>query len=310
MSNPSDGIGRKSGPAIGALLCVGLLGWSGCASAPSGAGLQKETALSGDLRKRIAVVDFIDKTDYGKGRLGIAATDILEGELQRSGKFTMVTHSALDDILNLQALGQSGALNADTAMEAGRVVGANAIINGSVSEFGIKRSGVSVPGVVGTRKLEARAVVDIHVIDGATGVILMSETAEGMAETSATKILNIGGEGTYDETLAGKALRGAIESLVVKITSKLGTVPWQGYILSNDGDGAWITGGKDVGVRNGMEFVIATAPKQVTAPTGRIYFIPGDVKGRLQVTDVMDDISRARILQGRAEKNDLVQWKK
>ena len=71
------------------------LTFAGCASPSSGPEPKKIESLAGDLKKRIAVVDFIDKTDYGKGRLGIAAADILEGELQRSGKFTMVSHSGM-----------------------------------------------------------------------------------------------------------------------------------------------------------------------------------------------------------------------
>lgn len=291
-------------------LCISALGalvlWSGCGTAPPPPSLKPAESLAGDLKKRLAVVDFIDKTDYGKGRLGIAASDILEGSLARSGKFTMVTHSGLDDILNLQALGQSGAIEASTAMQAGRIVGANAIINGSVSEFGIKRSGLSVPGLVGTKKLEARAVVDIQLIDGSTGLILLSETAEGLAESSATKILNIGGEGTYDETLAGKALRQAIDQLVLKITSKMATVPWQGYVLSSDASGTWITGGADVGMRPGFQFSVTGTPKQVTAPNGKVYSLPGEKKATLTVSLVMEDISQVNVLSGSVSKDDIV----
>jgi curli biogenesis system outer membrane secretion channel CsgG len=271
---------------------------------------KKMESLRGDLKKRLAVVDFIDKTDYGKGRLGIAASDILESELSKSGKFTMVSHSGMDEVLNLQGLSQSGVVDPSTAVKAGKLVGANAIINGSVSEFGIKKSGFSVPGVVGTKSLLARAVIDIHVIDGTTGVIILSETAEGEAETSATKILNIGGEGTYDETLAGKALRAATASLVEKITAKMNTVPWEGFVLSHDGSEVWLTGGSDVGIQRGMQFVVSTAAKQVTSPSGKTYALPGTEKGRLTVVEVMDDISQAAMVSGQAVKDDVIRYAK
>jgi curli biogenesis system outer membrane secretion channel CsgG len=277
---------------------------AGCSTTPPAE--MRSEALAGDLKKRLAVVDFLDKTDYGKGRLGIAAADILEGELQRSGKFTMVSHSGMDEVLNLQAVGQSGVMDASTAMQAGRLIGANAIINGSVTEFGIKKSGVSVPGIIGTRTLVARAVVDVHLIDGTTGVILLSETGEGTAETTATKILNIGDEGTYDETLAGKALRGAIQSLVGKVVSRMETVPWQGYVLSEENGLVWITGGQDLGLRKGMQFEVTTLPKQVTAPNGKTYALPGQLKGALRVVEVMPDISQASLVHGVAVRNDLV----
>ncbi len=284
-----------------AVMALATVYLSGCKSP----GLKSE-ALAGDLKKRIAVVDFIDKTDYGKGRLGIAATDMLEGELARTEKFTMVSHSGANEVLDLQALGQSGALEGNTVMQAGKLIGANAIINGSVSEFGIKKSGITVPGLIGTKQMEARAVVDILLIDGTTGVIMMSEKAEGKADTHAAKFLNIGDEGTYDETLAGKALRGAISNLVAKVVARLQDVPWQGYILSDESGYAFITGGTDIGIRNGMTFVVATAGRQMTAPNGKVYTLPGAQKGLLKVVEVMEDISKAQILEGTAKKDDLV----
>jgi curli biogenesis system outer membrane secretion channel CsgG len=292
-----DGISK--GMVLGALLL------SGCGSPPPPL-VKPQAALAGDLKKRIAVVDFIDKTDYGKGRLGISCTDILEGELTRSGRFTMVSHSGSDEVLNLQAAGQSGIYDPATVVAAGRMVGANAIINGSVSEFGIKKGGVSIPGVIGTKSLSARAVVDITLIDGTSGVILLSETGVGEAETTSAKVLNIGTDGSYDETLAGKALRAAIEQLVGKITAKMEEVPWQGYILSVEGGEAWITGGQDVNIRPGMAFTVTAPPRTVTAPNGKTYSLPGPAKATLQVAQALEDVSRARLLSGAAEKNDPV----
>lgn len=282
---------------------AGLLA-GGCSSPPPP--VKNEISLAGDLKKRIAVVDFIDKTDYGKGRLGISASDILEGELQRSGKFTMVSHSGSDEVLNLQATGQSGIYDPATVVAAGRMVGANAIINGSVSEFGIKKGGVSIPGVIGTKKLTARAVVDIQLIDGTSGVILLSETGIGEEEVTSAKLLNIGTDGSYDETLAGKALRAAIQQLVGRVTAKMEEVPWQGYVLSVENGSAWITGGKDVNIRPGMSFAVTSPPKAVTAPNGKTYNLPGENKAALQVLEVLDDISRARLVTGTADKSDPV----
>ena len=278
-----------------------VLSFAGCASAPPPAvASPKGTAL----RKRVAVVDFIDKTDYGKGRLGIAASDILEGELQRHGNFTMVSYSGLDEVLNLQALGQTGILDPSTTVNAGKVVGANAIINGSVTEFGIKKSGTSIPGVIGTKSLSARAVVDVHLIDATTGTILMSETATGEAKTRATKILNIGGEGTYDETLAGKALRSALSKLVSRVAAELDAVPWEGYVLSNEGGSVWITGGQDVDMQEGMTFTVNSKGKEVTAPNGKKYVLPGDKIGLVEVSQVLDEISQADVVTGTAKKDN------
>ena len=155
-------------------------------------------------------------------------------------------------------------------------------------------------------RVESTPDTVITLIDGTTGVIMLSETAEGTAETSAAKVLNIGGEGTYDETLAGKALRGAVSSLVYKVVAKMEEVPWQGYVLSAESSGVWITGGRDLGLRKGMLFTVCGAGKTITAPNGKTYALPGEVKGRLRVMEVMDDISQADLMEGAAVKDDIV----
>lgn len=252
--------------------------------------------------KRIAVMDFVDKTDYGKGRLGISASDMLVGELQRSEQFVVVAYSGMDEALKIQALGQSGAVDSSTAVEAGRLIGASAFINGSISEFGVKKGGLGVPGILATKKLTARAVVDIQLIDATSGSVLMSETAEGVAETKATKILNIGSDGSYDETLAGKALRAAITTLVQKVTVEMGEVPWQGFVLDVTEEAIWISGGKDMGLQPGQRLKTMTASKTVRAPNGRAYSIPGKEKGQLKIIQVLEDISQAALVAGDAPK--------
>jgi len=135
-------------------------------------------------------------------------------------------------------------------------------------------------------------VVDVHLIDATTGTIVLSETAEGKADTKAVKILNIGEDGTYDETLAGKALRAAIEKLVDRIVDKMTTVAWEGYVLRKEASSVWMTGGEDVGIRRGMAFRVSTPPQAVTAPSGKTYFLPGTEKGTVAVEQVLADVDK------------------
>src|SRR5437879_2049233 len=88
------------------------------------------------LKRRIGVVDFENKTTYGANRLGTSASDILITELVKSGKFIVVERDKLNKIMEEQKLGMSGAIDPNTAAKMGKILGLNAIVTGSISQFG------------------------------------------------------------------------------------------------------------------------------------------------------------------------------
>src|SRR6266850_5246518 len=66
-------------------------------------------AMAG-LKRRIGVVDFVNKTTYGANRLGTSATDILITELAKSNRFIVVERDKMDKLLEEQKLGLTGAI--------------------------------------------------------------------------------------------------------------------------------------------------------------------------------------------------------
>jgi len=60
------------------------------------------------LKRRIAILDFENRTDFGGQKLGSAVTDQLISLVARSNCYTLIERSRIDQILQEQALGQSG----------------------------------------------------------------------------------------------------------------------------------------------------------------------------------------------------------
>jgi TolB-like protein len=79
----------------------------------------------------VAVFTFEDKTESAK--LGGTVTEMFITALIQSNRFKVLERSQLDKILEEQALGQTGALDEQTAVEVGQLIGVDAIIVGSVS---------------------------------------------------------------------------------------------------------------------------------------------------------------------------------
>ena len=122
-----------------ACACAALL-WTGCAPRTS---VKMQQATSANVtekveskytgpKRRIGVVDFENKSAYGQTRLGSAVSDILITELAKTGKFVVVERDKLNKIMEEQKLQASGAIDARTAVNVGKILGLNAIVTGAV----------------------------------------------------------------------------------------------------------------------------------------------------------------------------------
>jgi curli biogenesis system outer membrane secretion channel CsgG len=92
------------------------------------------------LKKRIAVVDFEDRSGWGHN-IGTGLADMLVTELVKSGDFMVVERQELSKILEEQGLGMSGVVTPQSAAQVGQVLGVELMVMGSVTEFGEKKSG-------------------------------------------------------------------------------------------------------------------------------------------------------------------------
>ena len=68
--------------------------------------------LAQGLKKRVAVMDFEDKTGHGGWHIGSGMADMLTTALVKSGKFMVIERQQLAKIMQEQSLGMSGAVTA------------------------------------------------------------------------------------------------------------------------------------------------------------------------------------------------------
>jgi curli biogenesis system outer membrane secretion channel CsgG len=162
-----------------------------------------------DGRKRVAVADFEDKSEYGRGRVGMAAADILTNELVESQQFAVYERKQLAKALDEQKLGQSGIIDPSTAAQVGKVIGVDYILYGVVSNVGIAPESTNVI-LYQRKRLKAHCTVLVRMIDVKTSMILFSKQGDGLYIKDATGSLGLGGSMGYDETMMGEALAAAI----------------------------------------------------------------------------------------------------
>ena len=88
-------------------------------------------------RNAIAVFDLSDESAEAESRrLGVACAQLLTTRLAETGRFFVVERSRLDNLTDEIKLGMAGMVSEKTAARAGKMVGADIVVVGSVSELG------------------------------------------------------------------------------------------------------------------------------------------------------------------------------
>jgi curli biogenesis system outer membrane secretion channel CsgG len=267
--------------------------------------------LYGQMKKRVAVFTFDDKTDqsyhWWDGRSpGDGMADMLTTSLVKSGKYTVIERQQIASLLSEQQLGQSGIVTQQSAAKIGQMLGVDLAVIGAVTEFGYakKDMGVNIKGFgLGTAKQKATVAVDVRLVNTSTGEIIKAENVRKEESASGISLSTPDGSfdnsNQFDNSIVGKATRAAIEDIVQIIDSKAGDLPWEGKIIKVDGSTIYIKPGQDGGVKVGDTFVIYHAGEALIDPDTGLSLGSEEKKiGSIEVVSVMDQASKATVRMG------------
>jgi curli biogenesis system outer membrane secretion channel CsgG len=294
---------KRTAILLGAALVV-----SGCATekvkmdqAVSGHETEYVASKLTGPKRRVAIVDFVNKTAYGQGRLGGAAADILLTEIAKTGKFIVVERDKVNKLMDEQKFGQTGAVDQATAAQMGKILGVNAIVTGAISNFGVNTTGTDFL-LAASKKQVAKVTIDVRVVDTETGQVLYADSGNGEGTSTKREVIGLGGRGGYDETLEGDALRAAISQLALNIESQINQRPWSCRVADYDGSTIYINAGKMSGVEVGQKLVVFKLGREIKDPTtGLVIGRTEQRLGEAKVTDYFgDDGATAELTSGQA----------
>ena len=181
-------------------------------------------------KPRIAVIEFKNKADnqwwYSGG--GAAAQDVFVTELVKSGRFRVIEREMLDALLAEKNLSLSGDVDPSTAVRAGKLLGVDYILTGSVTEYGSTHSSVDTPsGSAGGRwvpgvsvgKNSFVAAMNARLIETETGEIVWADEGRGEEGNSRVRVGGFGGGVDNDERMFDKVMKPVIQQLVASLKS-------------------------------------------------------------------------------------------
>ena len=203
--------------------------FAGCASTQSAKNAAADTEENISLNlppfsgtpQIVYVFDLKNSSDFDDPRIGRGMAKMLTSALVESGRFKVVERSpeVIESILKEQKLSLSGVIDSNTAVSVGKLLGAQSVVIGEVSDFGIRKTG-SYTGLTGSRSITTRMVVDARIVDVETGQITSVQTGVGTSTTNSSGVgavlsFEYGTEG-FDETTIGIAARKAVYKIVEK----------------------------------------------------------------------------------------------
>src|SRR6266540_3436822 len=261
-------------------------------------------------KRRVAVLDF----DYATVReyvldifgrdedIGKGIADMLVTDLVRNGTYSVIERKQLDRILQEQNFQQSGRADATSAVQLARILGVDAIIIGSITQFGrddkklgIGGAGVRVGGIgiggIGRKTAKAVVNIDARIVSTTTAEILGVATGHGESKRSGTSL--IGGVATGAGAVAASMpeTKVAIKALVADVAG--------GEIIINVG-----TAG---GVKVGAEYDVMRPGREVRDPaTGRVLRRITTRVGTLKITSADEQSATGTLTGGPAQVGDCV----
>ncbi len=282
-------------------------------------------------KKRVAVMNF----EYGAVQTRVQAlfgsnqdvgkgiADLLVDKLVNDGVYSVIERKELDRIIKEQNFSNSDRADPASAAKIARILGVDAMIIGSITQFGsddkkMDLGGNALSGVTGrfgvggVRKSQAKAVVSVtaRMIDTSTAEILASSTGHGEESRSGTGIIGSGGNvyggqggggvdmgsSNFRATILGAATQRAVDDTARQLEAKAGSLPTvvaqiSGLVADAAPDGTLIVNvGSKNGVKVGDILAVSRKGREIHDPaTGKVLRSLDQKIGSMTVTQVDAD---------------------
>jgi curli biogenesis system outer membrane secretion channel CsgG len=254
--------------------------------------------------------------------VGGGLADVLIRELVEGGTYSIIERGALDAVLKEQNFSNSSRADPKTAAAIGRVLGVDAIVIGSITQFGVEESAVAVPtGPLGRipglggggKRVNAKATVAITVrmVDVGTGQVLTAVTGTGQSSQSSIAAGGYSSGGvdmsssSFQQSMLGEAVNGAVEKAAAGLTQfapnlARARASYSGLVADVSGATLILNVGRSGGARVGDTVEITRPGRTITDPqTKKILRTITDTVGTARITEV-DDVSATATVVGSA----------
>jgi curli biogenesis system outer membrane secretion channel CsgG len=258
----------------------------------------------------IAIIPLEYRGDYRYARANVGeqiSALLTDYMVNQQVNFQLVERDRLNTILSEQNLIRSGVVDPSRAVDLGRLLGADALIFGTVTQFNLESTGRVRVGGVGVGGTRGRVSLTARMVNAESGVILGSVQGSGSATGASfdANVQNVSFRGAeFMESAIGRATYQAVDdvgaNLVTMVSSNAGKVTRpavrdvrMGKIVQLLENGVIINVGANDGVREKQQLQIARMMQvEGVSETVRIPI------GTIEITSVQNSASVAVFVDG------------
>ena len=233
------------------------------------------SAIGEAASKKVALTSFVNAVGNSYGRVACTnlENEVLNGLVQNKN-YNVVERAQLDKIFQELGLQNSGVVDSSSAIEIGKLSGADYTLIGSVVSADI----IPFNNILYTG-YKAKVKFSVRIVDNKTGVILVSDIVEGtesqMQQSNA-------------QVSAANLLTGASTEAAHRVLDKMNMInPLSGTIISVSGDMVYFDLGLDDGVQMGDIYTVYKEGKMLIHPvTGEVLGVEEDTIGTIEICEV------------------------
>lgn len=272
------------------------------ASAPLGFESQRLPFLQMGFKKKVAILDFENKTTYQEEKIGEAVARRLSDKLEATQRVVIMDKAVVSEMLKREGVKFDNLTDLLVMKKTHQSLGIQAFALGIVTDVSILSSKAS--DTSDEEVSFATAKVEIRLIDASTGNLL--KTFIGRSPIFGTKET-----GEYSKSKAVmKAIDFGLEDILDGFFRQLDYLDWTTTIAKIEGESLFINAGRLSGLRIGDTLEIYEPGKEIIHPTTKISlgWTTGQLKGMIKVSELFGvDAAIGKVAQGSGfSPNDVV----
>ncbi len=254
------------------------------------------------FKRKVAILDFENKTNYKDEKIGEAVAKKLSDKLEATQRVLTVDKTVISEMLRREGRQLENLEEPSAMKDVHHGMGIQAFALGTVTDVSLLSSKASE-----TSEEEvafATAKVEIRFVDASTGNLL--RTFVGRSPIFGTRET-----GEYSRGKAVlKAIDFALEDIMEGFLRQLDLLDWNTTIARIEGETLYINAGKLSGLRIGDTLEVFELGKEIIHPASKLSlgWTNGHLRGAIKVTELFGvDAAAAKVVQGNGfNPNDVV----
>lgn len=245
------------------------------------------------FKKKVAILDFENKTTYQEEKIGEAVAKRLSDKLEATQRVVIMDKVVVSEMLNREGSKFDSLTELPVIKRAHQSLGIQAFALGTVTDVSILSSKAS--NTSDEEVSFATAKVEIRLLDASTGNLL--KTFIGRSPIFGTKET-----GEYSRSKAVlKAIDFGLEDILEGFFRQLDYLDWTTTIAKIEGENLFINAGRLSGLRIGDTLEIYEPGKEIIHPATKISlgWTTGQLKGALKISELFGvDAAIGKLFQG------------